>query len=254
MGHGLDLITERKPRLLTIDIERLGLSRGTRVLDLGCGFGRHSWQVFHSDGVFLVGADRDHYRLRCARFMLASMRMQGIDGGGSAHVVMADAARLPFADGSFDVVICSEVLEHLPDDRAALREMARVLAPGGRLALSVPRRFPDRVCFGLFPAGYRELSEGHLRVYRERELVALLSDAGFTARGRGLAHGFHTPYWWLECLAGRDRLFKPAAGAYRRFLDWYTVRRPAALVFLEKLAAPVAAKSLVFYLEKKGRK
>lgn len=240
--------------MLTIDIKRLNLKPGTRVLDAGCGFGRHSWEVFHHDRVFLVATDTDNYRLRCARYMLVSMKMQNIHGKGTAHLVRADACALPFKDGSFDVVICSEVLEHIPDHEKALSEMARVLAPGGTLALSVPRSFPEKVCFMLFPEGYRALSEGHIRIYRRRDLKMLCEKAGFRIESEKTAHGLHTPYWWLCCLAGRDASFSPLAQKYRKFLDWYTIRQQPFLVFTEKLLAPITAKSMVLYLRKKGRK
>ncbi|MBI5843852.1 MAG: class I SAM-dependent methyltransferase [Deltaproteobacteria bacterium] len=238
--------------MLTIDIKRLNLKPGSRVLDVGCGFGRHSWEAFHYDRVFLVATDMDEYRLRCARYMLFSMINQGIHGKGSAHLVRADACALPFRDNSFDAVICSEVLEHVPDDKKALSEFFRVLAPGGILALSVPRSFPERVCFKLFPGGYEALSEGHIRIYRKRDLLRLCGDAGFRLERLTLAHGLHTPYWWLCCLSGRDAAFSRLTQQYRKFLDWYTIRQPPFLVFTEKLLAPVAAKSMVLYLRKKN--
>lgn len=58
------------------------------------------------------------------------------------HVVLGDVERMPFADGSFQTVICTEVLEHVPDPGAALREIRRVLAPGGLLLGSTPARSP----------------------------------------------------------------------------------------------------------------
>lgn len=55
-----------------------------------------------------------------------------------ARVVRGDVTRLPFADGSFDAVVCKDVIEHVPDARVVIREVARVLKPGGRVFLSAP--------------------------------------------------------------------------------------------------------------------
>jgi SAM-dependent methyltransferase len=89
-----------------------------------------------------------------------------------AHYVALDATRLPFRSESLDALVCSEVLEHIQEDRSALREMYRVLRPGGRLILTVPINpylytFDDRYV-------------GHFRRYRLRELVETLEEIGFS--------------------------------------------------------------------------
>lgn len=81
-----------------------------------------------------------------------------------------DALGLPFPDASFDVVIVSEVMEHIPDDEGVLAEMARVLKPGGRIAVTVPRYGPEKVCWALSDA-YHEIEGGHIRIYRADELL-----------------------------------------------------------------------------------
>ena len=84
--------------------------------------------------------------------------------------VAADAAHLPFPAGSFFQVICSEVLEHLPEDRQALREIASVLKPGGSLILT----FPHRCSY----FGSDDRFVNHLRRYELSEMVANLEEAG----------------------------------------------------------------------------
>lgn len=82
---------------------------------------------------------------------------------------LADAAALPFADGTFDAALCLDVFEHVPDDRRAAAELLRVLRPGGQAVVSVPGH-PR-----LFSAHDRAL--GHLRRYRPGELRALFAGA-----------------------------------------------------------------------------
>src|SRR5205085_106539 len=85
-------------------------------------------------------------------------------------VVEADATRLPFADGTFDVVVLGEVLEHIEDDRAAVAEAARMLKADGVLAVSVPRN----------PAWFSGSDEwaGHVRRYTRERLVGAVEAEG----------------------------------------------------------------------------
>jgi SAM-dependent methyltransferase len=89
---------------------------------------------------------------------------------GKGSFVAADAAHLPFRAGAFAQVICSEVLEHLQDDRSALREMAAVMKPGGSLILTFPHRR------GYFAGDDRFVN--HLRRYEVDEMEERLREAG----------------------------------------------------------------------------
>lgn len=233
----------------TIDFQKLGIFPGARILDLGCGFGRHSWHAFHYPGVRIVAADIDPGRAHANKCMLANMAEKEIHGGGSACVVCADARKLPFADGSFDLIVCSELMEHIDDDAAAAAELYRVLAADGCLGVSVPSAFPERVCWKLYQ-GYPEMAEGHRRIYTERGLCELFAGAGFISCERARAHALDTPYWWLRCLAERFPAFSGPARRYKAFLDGSLARPTAFSLFGEKALRPLLAKSRVLYLKK----
>ena len=120
-----------------------------------------------------------------------------------AGTVQGDATRLPFADGSFDRMIAAEVLEHIPDDAAAIAELARVLQPGGTMAVTVPAYGPERICWALSDEYHAPfVAGGHVRIYKERELRGKLRGAGRAPRFAHHAHALHSPYWWLRCAVG----------------------------------------------------
>lgn len=234
--------------MLTVRPDRLGLAPGVRVLDLGCGEGRHLHAFRGFAGVNAVGLDRDTPSLIKARSGLDLVP----DGGGLAGVIEGDAYRLPFDDASFEVVVCSEVLEHLHDYPAALAEMDRVLAPGGRLAVTVPRAWPERLCWVLAPGpgGYADQPGGHVRIFQEARLRAAIAARAFRFRGRHFAHALHAPYWWLKTAFWARREDHPWVRAYHRLLVWDLMQRPWATRALERLLDPVMGKSLVLYFEK----
>ena len=82
----------------------------------------------------------------------------------------ATRSSLPFADGEFDRVVAAEVLEHIPADVEAIKELVRVLRPGGTLAISVPRWLPEVVNWKL-SEDYHNAAGGHIRIYTGQELV-----------------------------------------------------------------------------------
>ncbi len=233
--------------MLTADLDRLGLRAGDRVLDLGCGFGRHAFEVARRGGR-VVALDAGADEVRGVVGILAAMVAAGElpDEGGHAGAVQGDAWHLPFADGAFDRVICAEVLEHLPDDAAAMAEIARVLRPGGTLAVTVPRFAPELVNWALSDE-YHLVPGGHVRIYRRRVLESRLAASGLAVDGHGFAHGLHSPYWALKCLVGVSNEDHWLVRAYHRLLVWDIERRPAITRAAERVLAPVMGKSLVVY-------
>ncbi|MEZ5207117.1 MAG: class I SAM-dependent methyltransferase [Acidimicrobiales bacterium] len=135
--------------MLTVDYDILDLRPGQLMLDLGCGFGRHAFEAFRRGGR-VVACDMAVPELRECRALFEAMVLAGeADDDGMADATCGDATRLPFPDATFDRIIASEVMEHIPDDNAALTELVRVLKPGGRIAITVPAFLAETVCWQL---------------------------------------------------------------------------------------------------------
>ena len=147
-----------------------------RVLDDGCGLGLYLERLAAGARV-AVGVEFDAERARRA-------------GGRGLRVAQAAGECLPFPAGSFDLILSHEVLEHVADDRQAMREVARLLAPGGRAAIFVPNRgYPfethgiywrGRYRFGniplvnYLPPRWRDRLAPHVRAYTRRDLERLV--------------------------------------------------------------------------------
>ncbi|MGA8992885.1 MAG: methyltransferase domain-containing protein [Nocardioidaceae bacterium] len=235
--------------MLTVDFDRLGLRPGDRVLDMGCGAGRHAYEAFRR-GADVVAFDQDGDELAGVRELFAAMREAGeVPAGAEADIKQGDALSLPFPDGEFDRVVAAEVLEHIPDDITSVAELARVLRPGGTIAVSVPRWLPERVCWALSEA-YHGNEGGHVRIYTAGTLRARLRAAGLVVEGTHHAHALHSPYWWLKCAVGVERDQHPLVRAYHRLLVWDIMRRPGVTRWAERALNPLIGKSLVVYLRK----
>jgi SAM-dependent methyltransferase len=159
-----------------------------------------------------------------------------------------DATRLPFADGTFDRVITSEVLEHIQADVDAIAEFVRVLKPGGTFAATVPTWFPEKVNWMLSDEYHAPKSVGgHVRIYSSTELKAKLRSAGLRVTGSHHAHALHSPYWWLKCAVGPRRDDHPLVNRYKRLLEWEIVEQPRSMQVVEQVLSPVLGKSFIVY-------
>ena len=236
--------------MITVDFKRLPIHAGACILDIGCGSGRHTAAAYRIEDAKVTGADLNFNDLQEARQRLCFHDQLGANGGGVWNLTAADVTRLPFADACFDLVICSEVLEHIPDDQKAAHEVVRVLKPGKPLVVSVPRFLPERICWAL-AADYSHANQGHVRIYRQKPLIDLLERAGTCFVGYHHAHSIHSPYWWLKCLVGPTRTDSTVVNLYHRLLVWDIMKKPWITRFVDRLFNPLMGKSLVLYLRKK---
>jgi ubiquinone/menaquinone biosynthesis C-methylase UbiE len=159
-----------KPQLAALQV--LALEPRDRFLDVGCGPGA-AVRAAASVSELAVGVDLAPRMIERAR--------KAASGLPRAEFVVGDSERLPFADGSFTALLCTSSFHHYPEPWRALAEMARVLAPRGRVVLGdgtsdrAPARIADRLL--------RRFDRSHVGLYRTAELVERIGDAGFEQIG-----------------------------------------------------------------------
>jgi SAM-dependent methyltransferase len=139
------------------DICRRVTDRRPRILDVGCGTGAN---------LLLLSKYGDAEGVDISEDALAFCRERGLN-----KVRLGEAEKLPYEDGTFDLVTALDVVEHLDDDCAGLTEMRRVLRPGGRVLLFVPTF--------MFLWGLQDDVSNHRRRYRLPQLRRVLEQAGF---------------------------------------------------------------------------
>lgn len=236
--------------MLTIDLDRLQLAPGERVLDLGCGRGRHTHALYWQDRpVHVTGLDLSEADVMATADGFFDLPPPPPSEHRSGTLAAGDAHRLPFRNDAFDAVICSEVLEHVGDPNAVLREIDRITKPGGKVSLSVPRYWPEWICWKL-SHGYRNTPGGHVRIFAHDQLHAAARRTGLRKTGHHWAHALHSPYWWLQCAVWDIREEHGLVRAYRRFLEWDLLKAPALTRGLEAVLNPLMGKSLVMYFVK----
>ena len=237
--------------MLTIRFDRLGLRPGAMFLDAGAGFGRHAFEAARQ-GATVFALDWAQEEVVGTRNTFGAMiEAREIPSATYGGALRGDATRLPFADATFDTVVTSEVLEYIQDDVTAIKELHRVLKPGGTLGVTVPTWWPEKINWMLSDEYHAPKSPGgHVRIYSATELKAKLRAAGLDVFASHHAHALHSPYWWLKCAVGPSRNDHPLVARYRRFLEWDIMTAPRSTRVAERVLSPVLGKSLIVYSRK----
>jgi ubiquinone/menaquinone biosynthesis C-methylase UbiE len=230
----------------TIDFRYFPLSPNDVILDLGCGEGRHCINAYLHENIISIGVDLSFRDLQTT---MQKFKPFVSMGQGNFYLQQVNADKLPFADASIDKIICSEVLEHIENYSIVLEEINRVLKPNGLLAISVPRYWPEKICWWLSDA-YHQVEGGHIRIFTSKLLKQVLTDSGFVFYKRHWAHALHAPYWWLKCSFWNSQDNSRLIKLYHRFLVWDLMQKPWLTQTLEKCLNPLIGKSVVMYFVK----
>ncbi|MCP4022147.1 MAG: class I SAM-dependent methyltransferase [Desulfobacteraceae bacterium] len=235
--------------MITIDFNRLPIKKNARILDIGCGEGRHTIKACQENHTICTGADFGFENLITTKGKLKFHDEINDLSCKDWNLSCMDVTSLPFKDNCFDVVICSEVLEHIIDDAKAFSELIRIVKPGKTLAVSVPRFIPEKICW-LLSDDYFNANMGHVRIYKKKDLIQNLEQLGVRHFATHYAHSIHSPFWWLKCLVGPNREDVGIVNLYHKFLVWDLMKQPKITRFFDKLFNPVLGKSLVLYFTK----
>ena len=178
-------------------------------------------------------------------------------GGRRRPRANGDATRLPFPDGTFDRIIASEVLEHIPDDARRHRRAGPGAAARRHHRRHRPAWLPERVCWALSDEYHAPfVAGGHVRIYTEAELRDKLRGAGLAPGGAHHAHApAHARTGGCKCAVGPTNDDHPLVQAYHRLLVWdIGGASPVAVTRVaDRVLNPVLGKSLVVYARKPER-
>ena len=234
--------------MLTFNFKKINLSSKAKILDVGCGEGRHifgSLQAFNQP--YCIGYDQHIPSLNTCKEGLEFFKE--LDKGGSIFM-QGSVYKLPFADDSFDLIFCSEVLEHLDDYHLALNEIHRVLKTGGKFLPSVPSFWPEKICWTL-SKGYQNMPGGHVRIFKKKQVISEITNHGFNYESSERFHGLHSAYWWLRCMFWNTQESNWMVKKYKQFLEYQILQNPYWLQKLENMLNPVFGKSIAYYFQKK---
>lgn len=235
--------------MITVEPELLGIKEGDITLDAGCGNGRHSWEVCNKNHSQIVAFDIDTVCVKKNKYMLDSLREQK-EMEGNYHLLIANVTQLPFKDGIFNKIICSEVLEHIPEAKRTVEELIRVLSKDGAIGISVPHYLAESICWKL-SKDYYGFPGGHIRKYKTRELLDLVKGAGLSVYTIHHKHAFHSFYWVMRCVFGVKKENAPIPLLYNKFLNWDLRTNHRFFRWMEGLLNHLCPKSVAIYAKRK---
>ena len=235
--------------MLTFNFKKLTLKNPNGLmLDLGCGEGRH-----------IFGAMEEFPDLQCIgldpHIESLTKAFEGLDflesiSNKKTNFLSGSAYSLPFPDNSFDLVVCSEVLEHLHEYKDAIAEISRVLKTGGSFLASVPAELPEKICWAL-SKDYQNQPGGHLRIFNKKCLIEDISQNDLQFEYSERFHSIHSAYWWLRCLFWKTQDSNILIKLYKKVLDRHILKKPLLIDQIDKILNPVLGKSIALYFIKK---
>ena len=235
--------------MLTFNFKKLILKNPNGLmLDLGCGEGRHIFGAMEEfPDLQCIGLDPHIESLTKA---FESLDFLESISNKKTNFLSGSAYSLPFPDNSFDLVVCSEVLEHLHQYKDAIAEISRVLKTGGSFLASVPAELPEKICWAL-SKDYQNQPGGHLRIFNKKSLIEDISQNDLQFEYSERFHSIHSAYWWLRCLFWKTQDSNILIKLYKKVLERHILKKPILLDQIDKIFNPVLGKSIALYFIKK---
>ena len=229
----------------TIRFENFNFFPDQKILDIGCGQGRHCFGAYMHADLHVYGIDMGLDDVKKANENFNQFKES--ENEKSCNFMVGNAKNLPFAENTFDHVVCSEVLEHIIDYESALKEIKRVLKPDGTFALSVPKFFPEWVCWKL-SKDYQNEPRGHVRIFKYKELKNSVSTLGFKFYKKALGSCFAFFTGGCNVFFGKLRINQNLL-AFTILSVSDMTKNPFITRLLEFLLQPIIGKSVVMYFQ-----
>jgi ubiquinone/menaquinone biosynthesis C-methylase UbiE len=233
--------------MLTFNFKKHEINQKGVMLDVGCGEGRHIFGIMQDYPLMkCIGLDMDNESLEKAEEGYEYFK--SISEAG-VQFLKGSAYSLPFPDESIDLIVCSEVLEHLHEYNDAVKEIHRVLKPGGKFYASVPATWPEKICWKLSKE-YQNQPGGHLRIFSQSGLISEIKESGFKFLSSEKFHSIHSPYWWLRCFFWNTQDKNFLVNLYKKMLERHILKKPFFINLLDKALNPIMGKSFSMYFKK----
>ncbi|MBL6819838.1 MAG: class I SAM-dependent methyltransferase [SAR86 cluster bacterium] len=229
----------------TFDFTKLNLKKIRRVIDIGCGNGRHLKSLsFKLHNAEIKGIDHSKDEINKLKDEFNNFRCKQHNSYEFLHHDIRD---IPIEDSTQDLVICSEVLEHVPNYEDVISECQRVLKPEGVLLVSVPTYTPEKLCW-VFSKKYRQTPGGHIRIFKKKQLIEAFLKCRLNLFCHHREHSFHSIYWILRSRNNMDE--SNFLKSFHGLLVKQMFGQAKTSAFIEKMLNPLFGKSECFYLTK----
>ena len=229
----------------TFNFNLLNLKKIKKVIDVGCGNGRHLKSLgFKLTDSEIIGIDQSAPEIT----KLNKEFDESVCKNGNAYkFITGDIRERDVPDNSQDLVVCSEVLEHVPNFEAVLEECYRILKPGSVMLISVPSYFPESLCWK-YSKKYMQTPGGHIRIFKKNFLKERFKALNLKLFKHHREHALHSIYWIIRARNNMEE--NNFLKSFHNLLVRQMFGQAKFSFALEKLLNPFFGKSECFYLRK----
>ena len=229
----------------TFNFKSLNLKKIKTAIDVGCGNGRHLKSLgFKLSNAKIIGIDQSEKEINA---LLGEFQEHHCKSQNTYQFIRGDVRNIEIPDNSQDLVICSEVLEHVPNFREVLKECYRILKPGAVMLISVPSYLPESLCW-MYSKEYMQTPGGHIRIFKKDFLKECFKELSLKLFKHHREHSMHSIYWILK--ARNNMKENDFLKSLHALLVKQMFGQAKFSLFLEKLLNPLFGKSECFYLRK----
>lgn len=231
-----------------INLNQLKIKKGDKVVDMGCSFGDQALKIA-KEGMIVYGIDKDEQAISQFKESAKKENVKCI-------LTVGDIEEMPYADNQFDVVIATEVIEHVHNPEKAIKESIRILRPGGHACISVPTLFSEQVFRFLHPTWIEDSK--HLNFFSKNQILTLLKEAGYVIE-RVENHNFEWSIFWLVHSFFRSRFRSTGTPTEHRnvskiyFKIWAIMRKIKIDSIIIRCGNRIFPKSYYIYATKIGK-